>query len=112
LIGGLVIGGLLAMFIHRKEKDNNKENINLLGPKKKRKRLSFKIRLPRLPKLKMKLFKFGGKESKSKMPEKIHEYKYEEPVATYEMTEQIDPYKENAVQGQTRMERRRNRYNA
>ena len=42
----------------------------------------------------MKLFKFGGKESKSKMPEKIHEYKYEEPVATYEMTEQIDPYKE------------------
>ena len=33
LIGGLVIGGLLAMFIHRKEKDNNKENINLLGPK-------------------------------------------------------------------------------
>ncbi|AIM31254.1 hypothetical protein DF16_orf02839 [Bacillus thuringiensis serovar kurstaki str. YBT-1520] len=112
LIGGLVIGGLLAMFIHRKEKDNNKENINLLGPKKKRKRLSFKIRLPRLPKLKMKLFKFGGKESKSKMPEKIHEYKYEEPVATYEMTEKIDPYKENAVQGQTRMERRRNRYNA
>ena len=68
LIGGLVIGGLLAMFIHRKEKDNNKENINLL--EKKRKRLSFKIRLPRLPKLKMKLFKFGGKESKSKMPEK------------------------------------------
>ena len=34
LIGGLVIGGLLAMFIHRKEKDNNKENINLLGPKR------------------------------------------------------------------------------
>ncbi|MED2515522.1 DUF3959 family protein, partial [Bacillus thuringiensis] len=101
----------LAMFIHRKEKDN-KENINLLGPKKKRKRLSIKIRLPRLPKLKMKLFKFGGKESKSKMPEKNHEYKYEESVAAYEMTEQIDPYKENAVQGQTRMERRRNRYNA
>ena len=57
------------MFIHRKEKDNNKENINLLGPKETQ-RLSFKIRLPRLPKLKMKLFKFGGKESKSKMPEK------------------------------------------
>ena len=33
LIGGLVIGGLLAMFIHRKEKDNNKENINLLHQK-------------------------------------------------------------------------------
>ncbi|MEC0050904.1 DUF3959 domain-containing protein, partial [Bacillus cereus] len=32
--------------------------------------------------------------------------------AKYEMTEKIDPYKENAVQGQTRMERRRNRYNA
>lgn len=33
LIGGLVLGGLLAMFIHRKEKDNQ-ENINLLGPKR------------------------------------------------------------------------------
>ena len=42
----------------------------------------------------MKLFKFGGKESKSKIPEKIHEHKYEEPVATYKMTEKIDPYKE------------------
>ncbi len=96
LIGGLVLGGLLAMFIHRKEKDNQ-EKYKSTWTKKKRKRLSIKIQLPRLPKLKMKLFKFGGKESKSKMPEKIHEYKYEEPVATYEMTEQIDPYKENAV---------------
>ncbi|MBS9803500.1 DUF3959 family protein [Bacillus toyonensis] len=115
LIGGLILGGLLAMFIHRKDKDNNKENINLFGQKKKRKRLSFKIRLPRLPRLKMKLFKFSGKESKLKMPGKVHEYKYEESVATYETTEQIDPYKENAVnavQGQTRMERRKNRYNA
>ena len=33
LIGGLVLGGLLAMFIHRKEKDNQ-ENINLLGLKR------------------------------------------------------------------------------
>ena len=32
LIGGLVLGGLLAMFIHRKEKDNQ-ENINLLDQK-------------------------------------------------------------------------------
>lgn len=62
----------------------------------------------------MKLFKFGGKVSKRKTPEKIREHNYEEsaPAATYEMKEQIHQYKEGTVQGQTRMERRRNRYNA
>ncbi len=114
LIGGLILGGLLAMLLHRKEEDNNKENINLFKQKKKRKRLLFKIRLPRLPKFKMKLFKFGGKVSKRKTPEKIREHNYEEPApaATYETPEQIHQYKEGTVQGQTRMERRRNRYNA
>ncbi|MBJ8005149.1 MULTISPECIES: DUF3959 family protein [Bacillus cereus group] len=112
LVGGLILGGLLAMLLHRKEKDNDKENTNLFKQKKKRKRLSFKIRLPRLPKLKMKLFKFSGKASKHKTPERVHEHNYEEPVAKYEMTEQIDQYNEGTVQGQTRMERRRSRYNA
>ncbi|QWH61188.1 DUF3959 family protein [Bacillus mycoides] len=112
LVGGLILGGLLAMLIHRKEKDNNKENTNLFKQKKKRKRLSFKIRFPRLPKFKMELFKFGGKDSKRKTPEIMHERNNEEPVVTYEMAEQIDQYKESTVQGQTRMERRKNRYNA
>ncbi|EJR62493.1 hypothetical protein IIO_02424 [Bacillus cereus VD115] len=114
LVGGLIVGGLLATLIHRKEKDNDKENTNLFKQKKKRKRLSFKIRFPRLPKFKMKLFKFGGKGSKRKTTEKIREHNYVEsaPAATYEMPEQIDQYKEDTVQGQTRMERRRNRYNA
>ncbi|UKS62698.1 DUF3959 family protein [Bacillus toyonensis] len=114
LAGGLILGGLLATLIHRKEKDNNKENINLFHQKKKRKKLSFKMPLPRLPKFKVKLFKFGGKGSKRKTPEKIRKHNYEEsaPAATYEMSEQIDQYKEETVQGQTRMERRRNRYNA
>ncbi|MGH1283810.1 DUF3959 family protein [Bacillus toyonensis] len=114
LVGGLILGGLLATLIHRKEKDNDKETTNLFKQKKKRKRLSIKIHFPRLPKFKMKLFKFGGKGSKRKTPEKIREHNYEEsaPAATYEMSEQIDQYKEDTVQGQTRMERRRNRYNA
>lgn len=114
LVGGLIVGGLLATLIHRKEKDNDKENTNLFKQKKKRKRLSFKIRFPRLPKFKMKLFKFGGKGSKRKTTEKIREHNYVEsaPAATYEMSEQIDQYKEDTVQGQTRMERHRNRYNA
>ena len=45
---------------------------------------------------------------------KIREHNYEEPApaATYELKEQIHQYKEGTVQGQTRMERRRNRYNA
>ncbi|HDR4424270.1 TPA: DUF3959 family protein [Bacillus cereus] len=113
LVGGLILGGLIAMLLHRKEEDN-KENINLFKQKKKRKKLSFKIPLPKLPKLKVKLFKFGGKESKRKTPEKIREHNYEEPApaATYEMREQIEQYKEGTPQGQTRMERRRNRYNA
>ncbi|HDX9655397.1 TPA: DUF3959 family protein, partial [Bacillus wiedmannii] len=89
-------------------------NINLFQQKKKRKKLSFKIPLPKLPKLKMKLYKFGGKGSKRKTPEKIREHNYEEPApaATYEISEQIDQYQEGTAKGQTRMERRRNRYNA
>lgn len=113
LVGGLILGGLIAMLLHRKEEDN-KENITLFQQKKKRKKRSFKIPLPRLPKFKLKLFKFGGKVSKQKTPEKIREHNYEEttPAATYEMAEQIHQYKEETAQGQTRMERRRNRYNA
>ncbi|MFE9078381.1 DUF3959 family protein [Bacillus mobilis] len=115
LVGGLILGGLLAMLLHRNEQDDNKENINLFQQKKKRKKLSFKIPLPKLPKVKIKLFKFGGKASKRKTPENIREHNYEEPAsaatATYEMTEQIQQYKEGTAQGQTRMERRRNRYN-
>ncbi|MFU2029122.1 DUF3959 family protein [Bacillus wiedmannii] len=113
LVGGLILGGLIAMLLHRKEEDN-KENINLFQQKKKRKKLSFKIPLPKLPKLKMKLYKFGGKGSKRKTPEKIREHNYEEPApaATYEIREQIDQYQEGTAKGQTRMERRRNRYNA
>jgi len=113
LVGGLILGGLIAMLLHRKEEDN-KESVNLFQQKKKRKKLSFKIPLPKLPKLKMKLFKFGGKGSKRKTPEKIREHNYEEPApaATYEMREQIEQYQEGTAQGQTRMERRRNRYNA
>ncbi|PHF96577.1 DUF3959 family protein [Bacillus wiedmannii] len=113
LVGGLILGGLIAMLLHRKEEDN-KENINLFQQKKKRKKLSFKIPLPKLPKLKMKLYKFGGKGSKRKTPEKIREHNYEEPApaATYEIREKIDQYQEGTAKGQTRMERRRNRYNA
>ncbi|BCC23941.1 hypothetical protein BCM0079_2534 [Bacillus cereus] len=34
LVGGLIFGGLLAMLIYRKEKDDNKENINLFKQKR------------------------------------------------------------------------------
>jgi len=113
LVGGLILGGLIAMLLHRKEEDN-KENTTLFQQKKKHNKRSFKIPLPRLPKFKLKLFKFGRKVSKQKTPEKIREHNYEEatPAATYEMAEQMHQYKEETAQGQTRMERRRNRYNA
>ncbi len=66
LVGGLILGGLLAMLLHRKENDTDKENINLFHQKKKRKKLSFKIPLPKLPKLKMKLFQVWWKSIKTK----------------------------------------------
>lgn len=34
LVGGLILGGLLAMLLHRKEKDTNKENTNLFKQKR------------------------------------------------------------------------------
>ncbi|MGN4422686.1 DUF3959 family protein [Bacillus cereus group sp. MYBK30-1] len=114
LMGGFIFGGLLAMLLHRKEKDNNVENTNIFKQKKKREKPTFKIRIPRLPKFKIKLFKFGGKSPKRKTPETIYERNYDKPVETYQMIEQEQEqqHKVEAIQGQTRMERRRNRYNA
>lgn len=34
LVGGLILGGLLAMLLHRKENDTDKENINLFHQKR------------------------------------------------------------------------------
>ncbi|ETT83487.1 DUF3959 family protein [Bacillus mycoides] len=112
LVGGLILGGLLAMLLHRKEKDNKVENTNIFKQKKKRNKPTFKIRIPRLPKLKIKLLKFGGKSSKRKTPEIIYERNYDEPAQSNQMIEQEPQYKVEAIQGQTRMERRRNRHNA
>ncbi|AJH20258.1 MULTISPECIES: DUF3959 family protein [Bacillus] len=112
LVGGLILGGLLAMLLHRKEKDNKVENTNIFKQKKKRNKPTFKIRIPRLPKFKIKLLKFGGKSSKRKTPETIYERNYDEPAQSNQMIEQEPQYKVEAIQGQTRMERRRNRHNA
>ncbi|MFK4375602.1 hypothetical protein ABH948_000998 [Bacillus sp. RC218] len=112
LVGGLILGGLLAMLLHRKEKDNKVENTNIFKQKKKRNKPTFKIRIPRLPKFKIKLLKFGGKSSKRKTPETIYECNYDEPAQSNQMIEQEPQYKVEAIQGQTRMERRRNRHNA
>jgi len=112
LAGGLILGGLLAMLLHRKEKGANKENTSLFKQKKKRNKPTFKIRIPRLPKFKLKLLKFGGKSSKRKTPETIYERNYDEPAQSNQMIEQEPQYKVEAIQGQTRLERRRNRHNA
>ncbi|MBJ8052830.1 DUF3959 family protein [Bacillus cereus] len=112
LVGGLILGGLLAMLLHRKEKDNKVEKTNIFKQKKKRNKPTFKIRIPRLPKFKIKLLKFGGKSSKRKTPETIYERNYDEPAQSNQMIEQEPQYKVEAIQGQTRMERRRNRHNA
>ncbi|WP_377865511.1 DUF3959 family protein [Bacillus sp. R86525] len=112
LVGGLILGGLLAMLLHRKEKDNKVANTNIFKQKKKRNKPTFKIRIPRLPKFKIKLLKFGGKSSKRKTPETMYERNYDEPAQSNQMIEQEPQYKVEAIQGQTRMERRRNRHNA
>ncbi|MEH6891701.1 DUF3959 family protein [Bacillus sp. JJ864] len=109
LVAGFLLGGLLANALHR---DNGKqEKTSAFQQKKKRMRPTFKIRIPSLPRLKFKMLKFGKKSSKQR-DTRTYERNYEEKVPTYHTTSTEQHNDTGTVQGQTRMERRRNRYNA
>lgn len=110
LVAGFLLGGLLANALHR---DNNKqEKTNTFKQKKKRMRPTFKIRIPSLPRLKFKMLKFRKKSSKQR-DTRPYERNYEEhQTPTYSATQTEQHNDTGTVQGQTRMERRRNRFNA
>ncbi|MEI4804229.1 DUF3959 family protein [Bacillus sp. FJAT-51639] len=109
LVAGFLLGGLLANALHR---DNNKqEKTNTFKQKKKRMRPTFKIRIPSLPRLKFKMLKFGKKSSKQR-DTRPYERNYEEQTPTYSATQTEQHNDTGTVQGQTRMERRKNRFNA
>ncbi|KFN03563.1 DUF3959 family protein [Bacillus clarus] len=109
LIGGMILGGLLAMALHRKDSNEKQENTNLFKQKKKRIKPTFKIRIPRLPKFKVKRVKFGRKPSKQKAPETYERNYVEQEQVHHKLQPEQHHHEVEIVQGQTRMERRRNR---
>ncbi|WP_242220448.1 DUF3959 family protein [Bacillus cereus group sp. BfR-BA-01380] len=109
LVAGFLLGGLLANALHR---DNSKqEKTSTFKQKKKRMRPTFKIRIPSLPRLKFKMLKFGKKSSKQR-DTRTYERNHQETAPTYSATPTEQHNDVGTAQGQTRMERRRNRYNA
>ncbi|ENQ3076923.1 DUF3959 family protein [Bacillus sp. WLY-B-L8] len=109
LVAGFLLGGLLANALHR---DNGKqEKTSAFQQKKKRMRPTFKIRIPSLPRLKFKMLKFGKKSSKQR-DTRTYERNHQEAAPTYHTTPTEQHNDIGTAQGQTRMERRKNRYNA
>ncbi|AIK36901.1 DUF3959 domain-containing protein [Bacillus pseudomycoides] len=112
LVVGFLLGGLFANMLKRGSINEKQEKTNLFKQKKKRIKPNFKIRIPSLPRLKVKMPKFSRKSSNSKET-RTYEPNREEKTATYHTTQTEQQHHEvETMQGQTRMERRRNRYNA
>lgn len=109
LVAGFLLGGLFANALHRDH--NNQEKTNAFKQKKKRMRPTFKVRIPSFPRLKFKMFKLGKKSSKQR-DTRTYDRNYEEKAPTYSATQTEQHNETGTAQGQTRMERRRNRYNA
>ncbi|MDM5188883.1 DUF3959 family protein [Bacillus sp. DX4.1] len=108
LVAGCLLGGLLANALHRGNRNEKQEKTNLFKQNKKRIKPKFKIRIPSLPKFKIKMIKFGRKSSKSKEM-RTYEPNREERTTT----DHIEQHNQTGTtQGQTRMERRKTRHNA
>ncbi|WP_410982762.1 DUF3959 family protein [Bacillus cereus] len=112
LVVGFILGGLLANMLKRGSINEKQEKTNLFKQKKKRIKPKFKIRIPSLPRLKVKMPKFNKRSSNSKET-RTYEPNLEERTPTYHTIQPEHQHHEmETTQGQTRMERRRNRYNA
>lgn len=112
LVVGFILGGLFANMLKRGSINEKQETTNLFKQKKKRIKPNFKIRIPSLPRLKVKILKFSRKSSNPK-EKRTYEPNREERVPMYHTTQTEHQHHEiETTQGQTRMERRRNRYNA
>ncbi|ABS22177.1 DUF3959 family protein [Bacillus cytotoxicus] len=108
LIAGFLVGGLFANGFRRKNDKFKQETPNVLKQKKKRMRPTFHIRIPRLPKLRMKMLTFGRTPTQSK-DKRPYESMREENIHAIQQEPQHEQ-QEPTTLGQTRMERRRNRY--
>ncbi|MEN1936287.1 DUF3959 family protein [Paenibacillus sp. 102] len=112
LVVGFILGGLFANMLKRGSINEKQEKTNLFKQKKKRIKPKFKIRIPSLPRLKVKMPKFSKKSSNSKET-RTYEPNHEERTSLYHTIQPDNHHHEmETSQGQTRMERRRNRYNA
>lgn len=112
LVVGFILGGLLAYALNRNNSNEKQGTTNLFKQKKKRIKPTFKIRITSLPRLKVKMLKFGRKSAKSKEI-RTYEPNREERAPTYHtVPTEHQHQKTETTQGQTRMERRRSRYNA
>lgn len=105
LVGGFLLGGLLGSTRNRENGNGKQKSPSGFKQKKKRMRPTFKIRLPRLPKLKLKMLKRRGNSSEVKET-RSYEQSHKEIASTYENEKQ----EATSGQGKTRIERRRNRY--
>lgn len=108
LVVGFLLGGLFGRTLNRKNSSVKQEKTSMLKQKKKRVRPTFKIRIPSLPRLQFKMLKRGKKSSEIKET-RSYEQSHEEIASTYHIEQHNET---KPVQGQTRMERRKNRYNA
>ncbi|WP_338754473.1 DUF3959 family protein [Bacillus sp. FJAT-52991] len=118
LAAGCLLGGWLASAFRRGKKNENQEKTSLFKQKKKRIKPTFKIRIPSLPRVKVKLLKFSKKRASRSKEIRTHEPIHEEHTVTFypnieqqHHNEEMDITPE-PIQGQTRMERRKNRLKA
>ncbi|WP_459502886.1 DUF3959 family protein [Bacillus sp. C1] len=110
LVAGFLLGGLFASMLKRGSIDEKQEKTNLFKRKKKPFQPTFKMRIPSLPRLKV---NFSRKKSSKSKEIRTYEPNREEIVPTHQTIQREQQHHEMEItQGQTRMERRRNRYNA
>ncbi|MGM7634974.1 DUF3959 family protein [Bacillus sp. Hm123] len=110
-----LLGGWLASAFHRGKNKEKQEKANLFEQKKKRFKPTFKLPIPRLPKLKLKMLNFRKKSSETNEQRRYEPIQEEQTTTFYPNLEpqhhEMDS-KPEAIQGETRMERRRNRLKA
>jgi hypothetical protein len=111
LIGGFLFGGWLGNATNSEIDREKQEKISRTKQKKKRKRLRFTIPVPSLPKLKIKILNSGRKSS---VPQETRMYvsNDEDNTIIFNPTQTETQAKGTLTEGQTRMERRKKRYNA
>ncbi|WP_100402784.1 DUF3959 family protein [Bacillus sp. FJAT-42315] len=114
-VAAFLLGGWLARAFHRGKNKEKQEKPSLFKQKKKPFKPTFKLPIPSLPKLKLKMLNFSKTSSKANEQRRYEPIQEEQTTAFYT---DIEPqhheleFKPEPIQGETRMERRRNRLKA